>query len=159
MQHQGTASSSCPHICWINKEIFPKKRGVHWQMITAAGERYVYMDACDHTSSGGARTHTHTPVSPLQEGEESIVEGLLGLCLSPLPLLAAGFPNPFTCFYDVCRISKKTRSFVAFFSQTGTRRCIHPRRVAVFEDASQVWKKIKSKAITPHGVVPLSRAL
>lgn len=38
MQPQGTASSSCPHICWINEEILPKKRNEHWWMITTAGK-------------------------------------------------------------------------------------------------------------------------
>lgn len=83
MQQQGTASSSCPHICWINEEIFPKKRSVHWRMITAAGkDMRIWMCVITHHLES-----VHTRLSFLREGEEiwSIVEGLLCLGFYPTP--------------------------------------------------------------------------
>lgn len=87
MQQQGTGSSSCSHICWINEEILPKLRSVHWRMITAAGK-----DMCMR-----AITHHRESVHTLEEGEIlRIVEGLLWLCLIPTPLSAVEFPDWYT---------------------------------------------------------------
>lgn len=72
MQQQGTASSSCPHICWINEEICPKKHGVHWQMITAAGK-----DVCICTR---VIAHHRESVHTLCPARGWI------LCLFPVPL-------------------------------------------------------------------------
>lgn len=81
MQQQGTASSSGPHICWINEEILPKKRSVHWRMITrgTGNDLCIWMCVITHH-----RESVHILVSFLQEGEEilSIVEGLLCGCIS-----------------------------------------------------------------------------
>lgn len=59
MQQRGSASSSCPHIWWINEEILPKTRTLTDNH--SGQERYVCMDVCDHTSSGVC---THTQVFP-----------------------------------------------------------------------------------------------
>lgn len=117
VQHQGTASSSCPHICWVNEGILPKTRTLTDHR--GAGERCVDVDVCDHTSSGVC---AHTPKSLLQEGEDilSIVEGLLWLCLIPPPLSAAEFSDWFATLEGGVR-----GVFELFLSKQKGKRCIH----------------------------------
>lgn len=151
IQQQGIASSSCPHICWINKEILPKKHSVHWQMITVVGkDMCIWMRVITHH-----RESVHTLVSFLQEGEEilSVVEGLLWLCLIPPPLSAAEFPDWFTCLE-----ASMDAAFRAFFLARNKQKkrwisswmwqfCITSKvqtGITLITSWSRVWKKSKA---------------
>lgn len=109
-----------PHL--LNKWRDPSKKAQRTMTDDhSGGERYVYMDVCDHTSSGVC---AHTLVSFLQKSEEilSIVKaGLLWLCLIPPPRFQL---QNFQIDSPVWKVVWMVLSGL-FSNQKQKKRCIH----------------------------------